>query len=150
MAKKIFDKITSSNSALMSSDLTADEKKQLYAHMAKFDMTESKCYKRFFDKGFAMWEILGVENILRQFLEEHKDKLVKSGKDGDRGYAYVLSLTKETSYAAIREAGLLSTFIRHMETLGMCGNTVYKRFQNPDWKAYELRGIKSILSTFNP
>lgn len=147
MTKEILDKITSPNMCLTSSDMTAEEKKHLYAHLSKYDMKESKCYKRFFEKGFDKWEIEGVENILRQFLEENMSALVESGKKGvDRGYAYVLSLTPETYYSAVRESGLLKKFVLHMGTLGMSSNTVYKRFANPDWQKFELIGIRTILA----
>ena len=60
MTKGIFDKILVPQGILAPSDLTADEKKSLYAEMQDCGASEMFAYTRFFRDGFAQWEIDGI------------------------------------------------------------------------------------------
>ena len=56
MTKNIWKKILDGG-ILSATDITPEEKKQLYTLFDGYGMPKSTCYNRFFDKGFCKWEI---------------------------------------------------------------------------------------------
>ena len=68
MTKNIWKKILDGG-ILSATDITPEEKKQLYTLFDGYGMPKSTCYNRFFDKGFCQWEIMGVSHIQDVFLE---------------------------------------------------------------------------------
>lgn len=68
MTKENFSKILMPQGILAVSDLTPDEKKLLYAEMQKLGSSENFAYKRFFQDGFAQWEIDGILAMKAAFL----------------------------------------------------------------------------------
>ena len=145
MNKNIWRKIKD-NGVLDAKDLTAEEKKQLYAVMDKYGMPKSSCYCRFFDKGFDSWEIQGVTKIIEEFLLT----VVCDNEEGNRGYAYVLSLMPDYDdskfYEMITNLRIGVRLCDYMSERGMTSQmTVRTRFKANDWKPWELVGIGNIL-----
>lgn len=68
MTKEIFAKIAIPQGVLAVSDLTPDEKKQLYAEMQRMGSSENFAYKRFFQDGFAQWELDGILALKMAYL----------------------------------------------------------------------------------
>ena len=68
ISKDIFTKITEPQGVLAVSDLTPDEKKLLYAEMQRLGSSDNFAYKRFFQDGFALWEIDGILALKAAFL----------------------------------------------------------------------------------
>ena len=68
MNKNILSKITEPQGVLAVSDLTPDEKKNLYAMMQKLGSSENFAYKRFFQDGFSTWEIEGIFPLKAAYL----------------------------------------------------------------------------------
>ena len=68
MSKEIVKKITKLCTPLHIDDLTAEDKKALYAVLEKKGFTRATFYLRFFQKGFSEWEIEGTNEYKRQFL----------------------------------------------------------------------------------
>lgn len=153
MNKDIFKKVSNhSSSALEIRDLTPDEKKRLYALMQRNGSSASFAYDRFFKEGFAWWELVGIDNIKKNFLRHHAADLLGPDRDGDKGYAYALSLDDEPGsfYRAILQVrGLADKFKRYMHYLGMLSEaTIIRRFREDDWRIYERRGIRSIIDEY--
>ena len=70
MPKKNLIRIcTAIGATLSSSDLSADEKKALYAKMATMGATDSFTYNRFFKEGFSEWELDGIIAIKADYLK---------------------------------------------------------------------------------
>ena len=68
MTKEIFKKILTPQGILSVSDMTADEKKELYQAMVGFGSSENFAYKRFFQDGFVQWEIDGILALKTAFI----------------------------------------------------------------------------------
>ena len=68
MSKEIVKKITKLCTPLHTDDLTAEDKKALYAVLEKKGFTRATFYLRFFQKGFSEWEIEGIDECKHQFL----------------------------------------------------------------------------------
>lgn len=68
MTKEIFKKILIPQGILAVSDMSADEKKELYQVMQKFGSSENFAYKRFFQDGFVQWEIDGISALKIAFI----------------------------------------------------------------------------------
>ena len=73
MERHIFSKLESPGGHLEAKDLTADEKRALYALMGKYGLPESTTYNRFFDKGFDSWEMMGVDQCKADFVDSIED-----------------------------------------------------------------------------
>lgn len=151
MLEHQFAKILKRISPLSASDLTPIEKRDLNHLMIENGATAGFTYDRFFQKGFAQWEIEGIENIKRDFLKLHEKDLLEAGAgDGNKGYAFALDKSKGGFWRAISQAdGMRQIFKEYMRERGMNADaTIIKRFTNDDWKRYELRGIDSIIKEF--
>lgn len=150
MTKQIFDKILMGG-VLDPKDLTADEKKDLYATLSEYGMPSSTVYARFFDKGFSKWEILGVTKLREEFL---LTSVCTDGgaveEEGSRGYGYVISLSPDYDdsmfYDVVTRLKTGKALCEFMAERGMASQmTVRTRFKANDWKPWELKGIKAII-----
>lgn len=84
MKKGIIDKITTPDMPLSADDLTADEKKRLYAAMEEQGATAAFAWARFFRDGFATWEILGIRRLQIDYLQYlHCEEKVQIEVRGD-------------------------------------------------------------------
>ena len=165
--KKIFEKVMVPGGILSPKDLTADEKRRLYAVMEERGASGAFAYTRFFRDGFAEWEIEGIWKAKIEYLQQlHTDEKLnidvrltetRPTPDGET-YKYkhfCFTDGREIAFD-ITSPGDLWQFlgeIRHrihfgeyMARLGMKSQTtVAKRFAVDDWKEYELTGIKQII-----
>ena len=153
MNKNIWRKIKDCG-VLEATDLTADEKKVLYAVMTKYGMPQSSCYRRFFEKGFDRWEIDGVSKIEDEFLltVPCNTDSENEGEEGSRGYGYVLSIMPDYSddkfYQLVTQLKIGISLIDFMAQRGMTSQmTVRTRFKANDWKPWEKVGIARILDS---
>lgn len=149
MTKENFEKIFEGKT-LAIDDLTPDEKKALTARMQSLGMSPSTTYLRFFRKGFDKWEIQGVTSCKDEFLTTAtpQDPSV-ADSTGNRGYGYVLSLSKKDSFYKICKKQVLCAKLHEfMYQRGMSRCTALKRFKREDWKPWELIGIKAVIEDF--
>lgn len=148
---QVFDKIRQGNT-LIASDLTAEEKRRLADLMVRYGATGGYTYDRFFVKGFKPWELQGVDVLEEEFIKAHGAELMGEDEDGDKGYAFALTLDKKPGsfYTAIQKVrGLRGMFFDFMSDRGMLSRTtILKRFTVDDWKEYERRGVNSIIDEF--
>ena len=161
MTKEIVEKITKSYTPLQTDDMSVEDKKSLYATLAKKGFTLATFYLRFFQKGFSEWEIEGIDECKRQFLLltdvsqsllEYVDENDPQMVDGDKGYLYVLAHSNETGifYSCLKRvnAGMCNKFIAYMNERGMSAATVIKRFTTDNWKPWEKEGIRNLLNSY--
>lgn len=127
---------------LVSGDMSADEKKELYALMIKYGATESTTYNRFFEKGFDEWELRGINRCKAEFISAH------IGDDAD--LCEQLLETGAGFYEALPfMSGLRMKLVNFMSGLGMeHRTTIDKRFNADDWKEWERMGIRNIIKEF--
>ena len=154
MTKNIWKKILDGG-ILSATDITPEEKKQLYTLFEGYGMPKSTCYNRFFDKGFCQWEIMGVSHIQDVFLVREKINTddMPEGEEGSRGYGAVLTLSPEYDnskfYELVTNLKIGKRLCDYMAELGMSSQmTVRTRFKANDWKPWELKGIKAIIDEF--
>lgn len=134
----ILDKMVEPNAHLACDDLTPNQKKHLWTVMMRHGASQGFAYDRFFKEGFREWELLGIDNVKRDFLKKHEDKLGEA--DADVGF-----------YDCIGKARLKLAFVDYMGSLGMGSNTVLVRFgknQEEDFKNYERIGIRAVIKEF--
>ena len=168
MQKDIFNKVEQ-GMILMPNDLTADEKKQLYAAMTQYGASEAFAYTRFFRDGFAEWEIEGVWKAKIEYLrllqtQEKVDIEVRctetiQTEDGETyKYRHFYQVDGEERSFDITQPGDFWRFLgdvrrRHhfgeyMANLGMKSQTtVSKRFALDNWKDYELSGVRQVINS---
>ena len=154
MTKNIWKKILDGG-ILSATDITPEEKKQLYTLFEGYGMPKSTCYNRFFDKGFCKWEIMGVSHIQDVFLVREKINTddMPEGEEGSRGYGAVLVLSPEYDnskfYELVTNLKIGKRLCDYMAELGMSSQmTVRTRFKANDWKPWEMKGIKAIIDEF--
>ncbi len=161
MTKENIEKLTTPYTPLGICEVSANEKKVLQSALALKGFTFSTFYLRFFQKGFSEWEINGVKECKRRFLElpevagvllEATDDDDSNALPGDKGYLYVLAQSdgKGVFYDSLKKAkkGLCNKFIAYMGERGMSQSTVVKRFTEDVWKPWEEEGIKNVLQPF--
>jgi len=161
MTKEIIEKICTPSTPLDVKDMSAEEKKLLGEFLAAKGFTTSTFYLRFFQKGFSLWEIIGIEKCKEQFLDMKdvsevllgfEDDDASGDEHGDKGYLYTLAKSQEPGvfYSCLRKArnNLCTKFWTYMLERGMCTNTVLKRFNTGDWKPWEQKGIKALLEEY--
>jgi hypothetical protein len=129
MTKELIEKINAPKGVFSSNDLSVDEKKVLYSIMLSYNATNGFTYDRFFKEGFDEWELKGINMVTDQFCK--KNNIDKSD---------VPFFTLLDEYAGMKEKLYIE-----MGLMGMCRNTARKRFAADDWKAWERKGILSIL-----
>lgn len=170
MDKKIFKKVMIPGGILSPKDMTAEEKRRLYALMEDRGASGAFTYTRFFRDGFAQWEIDGIWKVKIEYLQllltdeklniDVRNTETKLQSDGET-YKW-----KHFCFLDGREISFDITFpgdfwrflgdIRHrinfgeyMAKLGMKSQTtVAKRFSADDWKEYEQTGIRQIIEVF--
>ena len=154
MTKEIIEKIANSYTPLQTNDLSVEDKKALYAVLAKKGFTLATFHLRFFQKGFSTWELVGVKECKRRFLAlpEVKQKIEDSEQNAPEGLP--LSLTDEDNgrfYAALKERGqgLCKKFASFMKENGMSERTTCTRFTSDNWKYWENVGILPLLKAFS-
>ena len=152
---KILDKISTPKAHLVSADLTAEQKDQLYQAMERYGANRSLSYARFFRDGFDRWELEGIDSLCAQFAADHKDELVKAfaEKFDAKGEHEELSVLA-TDYVhrqplhllelcyAVR--GLQSRLFEYLDQSGLSRSTSYVRFPQGNWKPWERVGVKNI------
>ena len=140
MERHIFSKLESPGGHLEAKDLTADEKRGLYALMGKYGLPESTTYNRFFDKGFDPWELMGVNQCKADFVASIDDDALRT----------VLYNTDGGFYRSLPEgSGYRVRLVSHMSERGMVHRaTVEKRFDADDWKEWERRGVRAVIDEF--
>ena len=156
MTKEIFRKITGPRTPIDIKDVSAEEKKALLLFLMPKGFSIATFYKRFFQKGFSTWELIGVKECKRQFLSspEVKRKIEdfyypeqNAPKD------FPLSLADEDNgrfYAKLKEQrqGLCKKFASFMKERGMSERTTHTRFTGDKWKDWESIGILPLLKSF--
>ena len=158
MTKEIIEKICRKNSPLEVNDISADEKKSLAEFLSDKGFTISTFYLRFFQKGFNAWEILGIKNCKKQFLDipevdnllsEYVETDALGNEIGKKGYLTEAAKSEEPGvfYTCLKKAssGLCMKFFAFMEERGMSRTTIIKRFTADDWKPWEQEGIRALL-----
>ena len=161
MSKEIVKKITKLCTPLHTDDLSAEDKKALYAVLEKKGFTLATFYLRFFQKGFSEWEIEGIDECKHQFLLlpdvaqkllDYVDADNPERVEGDKGYLYTLAQSDEPGvfYSCLKRvnAGMCNKFIAYMSERGMSAATVIKRFTIDKWKPWEREGIRHILHSY--
>ena len=161
MTKEIIEKITKLCTPLHTDDLSAEDKKALYAVLEKKGFTLATFYLRFFQKGFSEWEIEGIDECKHQFLLlpdvaqkllDYVDADNPERVEGDKGYLYTLAQSDEPGvfYSCLKRvnAGMCNKFIAYMSERGMSAATVIKRFTIDKWKPWEREGIRHILHSY--
>ena len=161
MSKEIVKKITKLCTPLHTDDLSAEDKKALYAVLDKKGFTLATFYLRFFQKGFSEWEIEGIDECKHQFLLlpdvaqkllDYVDADNPEKVEGDKGYLYTLAQSDGPGvfYSCLKRvnAGMCNKFIAYMSERGMSAATVIKRFTIDKWKPWEREGIRHILHSY--
>ena len=77
----IVEKITEPKTHLECNDLTPSQKKVLFAVMAKYGALQYFAYDRFFKEGFHEWELKGINQIKRDFIDAHRAEIFPDGVD---------------------------------------------------------------------
>lgn len=165
MTKDIFNKILEGGH-LDVENLTPEEKKRLYAKFLRLGMSESCCYKRFFDKGFSAWEIKGMQFLVETFLVKAvpgtddnaatAEAAAADGTDsasrGNAGYGYILMLDKEKQFAefskVIRNLRMVGKFCDFLRPYGMCERTVRYRLDDCDFQPWQMKGVQRCIEEF--
>lgn len=161
MTKEIVEKIAKSYTPLQTDDLTVEDKKSLYAILAKKGFTLATFYLRFFQKGFSEWEIEGINECKRQFLLltdvsqpllDYVDDADPQWAKDDKGFLYTLAHSDEPGvfYSCLKRvnAGMCNKFIAYMNERGMSAATVIKRFTTDNWNPWEQEGIRALLTSY--
>lgn len=144
--KMLFEKLQKPKTHLQVDDLTPDGKKALWAVMMSHGASQGFAYDRFFKEGFQAWELLGIDNIKRDFINTHKDDIFPKGVTPD-----VPLIINEPGgfYRALgMNFGMKKVFTEYMNRLGMGANSVLYKFSSDDWKEYERIGINAIIKDF--
>lgn len=162
MTKENIAKITTPLQSLNAKDISVEEKKSLSDFMQAKGFSVATFYLRFFQNGFSVWEIIGINECKKQFLAmpEVAELLLSYAGDeeqgadkGDKGYLYTLAKSDKVGafYECLRRAntGLCKKFFDFMNERGMSTGTVIKRFTTDNWKEWESNGIKNLLFQFN-
>lgn len=150
----IKDKLTRAKSYLKSDELTANQKKLLIKILVDNGASQSFVYARFFNKGFAHWELLGVDSIKSDFITAHRDEIWKPEQFNsavvDRNCREAKTIPGEFWRAISRCYGLRKSFVEMMRGMGMSYTVVMRRFrEDNDWKKYELRGMLDVMAEYD-
>lgn len=138
MTKENLIKILNRHGHLKAADMPAEEKKRLYLLMEQYGATQSTTYNRFFDKGFDLWELQGIDQCKSSFISQSPHAAECLQKVGSGFY------TRLTDFP-----GLKSNLANYMAERGMGHrNTVRKRFDADDWRQWERKGIWAIIEEF--
>ncbi len=146
----IIEKLTEPKTHLECNDLTPNQKKFLWEVMARYGALQYFAYDRFFKEGFHQWELIGVNQIKREFIEAHKAELFPKDVDTHLLPTIEEMVTgKGVFYRVLGMSfGMKKVFVEHMNSLGMGANSVLNKFSTDDWREYERVGIRSIIEEF--
>ena len=133
--------------------LSQDFRAQLDAAFKTAGCSQSTTYLRLYQKGFDLWELKGINQCVRDFVEKYRKEFYDYNDPDDPTwephYAYVLALDANMDdnrfMELLKRMRLVNTLRHHMSTLGMSESTSHKRFHQPDFKAWERRGALSII-----
>lgn len=146
----IIEKITEPKTHLECNDLTPSQKKVLFAVMAKYGALQYFAYDRFFKEGFHEWELKGINQIKRDFIDTHRAEIFPDGVD-----THLLPTIDEmvngkgVFYRVLGMSfGLKKVFTEHMNQMGMGSNSVLNKFSTDDWSDYERIGVKACIEEF--
>ena len=161
MTKKNVEKISKPHTYFDVSEITNKDKRALLRILIEKGFTQATFYIRFFHKGFDAWEIIGIKECKRQFLNlpdvakaltEYVDTEDPKALPGDKGYLYVLAMSDDPDvfYSCLKKAGrgLRSRFCEFMAERGMGTGTVVSRFSSENWREWEYTGIRQILTDY--
>lgn len=168
--KKLLEKIYTPCMPLSPTDLSADEKKLLYALMASLGATNGFTYNRFFKEGFSQWEIDGIIALKTAFIkwlqtEEklfieirnvggnkwmHFYRIPPKATEGQSFEEHSFDITKPGDFwRFILDISYCRKFAKFMEDRGLKSYlTVSKRFSADDWKEWELEGMRMVMERF--
>lgn len=155
MTKENIEKIFIPNGILGKDDLSIEEKVSLRDFLSPKGISEWTLRRRLYITGFSEWEILGIANIKKRYLElpEVAEALLaykeEDEQEGDKGYLYTLAKSDEHGvfYDCISKVKMCVHFQQFMKDLGMVSNTtVLDRFSQENWKPFELYGIKAMIN----
>lgn len=146
MTKDFLDKITVAYKSGSVDSVSAEEKKEMIAYLSNYGFTVSTFYLRFFSKGFSPWEIIGVTECKKQFLDSVPQTVLEEASCSPE----TLLSTDGAFYNFLKQAhaGFCVKFIAMMCELGMSSGTVVKRFSTEKWKPWEQEGIKALLEKY--
>lgn len=144
MTKKILKILSQSKKNLCSQDLTPVQKQRLFELMVSYGTTQGFAYDRIFKEGFDDWELIGIDNIKRDFLKEHDAEL------GDYERILALAADEKGKFYSILEQtkGLKTKLKDKMFGMGMSLVTCQTRFAVDNWKPWERVGFLHILNQF--
>ena len=170
MTKKLIEKINVPQGVLAPDDLTADEKKQLFALMVRKGASTGFAYTRFFKEGFQPWELDGVTKVKIDYLrhlhtvekvetevrcaetletpdgETYKYRHYYQVEDGERSFDITVA---GDFWRFLGDVKRKTHFSQWMADRGMrSAMTVAKRFSADDWREYERIGIREIFKAF--
>lgn len=122
-------------------DLVKEQREAFFQKMESFEMPRSTTFGRFFKKGFAQWEIEGVDAVKRKFVEAYSLNFPPDYNFlEDKRNFYEILLAFEIP---------LSDFYDYMKQKGMKSSVTIKcRFALESWKAWEKMGIRKILTDY--
>lgn len=154
MTKDIIEKVKGGG-ILSVNDLTPAEKIRLYELFDRYELCQSTCYRRLFEKGFDKWEIEGISKVQNEFLltELCGTDDNGEGEEGSRGYGYVLTqdgkYDRRDFYRMVTDLKIGIKLCEFMAARGMKSQvTVRTRFAENSWKLWELKGVRAILDEF--
>ncbi len=144
----IIEKLTQPSAHLNRDDLSANQKKLLWETMMRHGASQGFAYDRFFKEGFQQWELQGIADIKRRFLNEHLTELFPDGDATQEAIDSICQNDGEFYRTLGRVFGLKKVFTDYMGTLGMGSNSVLNKFSVDDWKDYERIGITAVMREF--
>lgn len=171
MNLKNLKRILQPGNVLAATDISPDDKKQLYKVMQKMGATDSFSYTRYFRDGFDSWEIDGVVALKTAFLEwlQTKEKIFLEvrnvGRSRWRHFYRIPPAPAEGQdftehdfdimqpgdfWRFLGDIGYRKRFGEFMAERGMKSyHTVIKRFSSDDWREWERIGIRSVVEGFD-
>lgn len=152
---KILDKISVPKTHLVSADLTAEQKEQLYRKMECYGANRSLTYARFFRDGFDRWELEGIDSLCTQFIEDYKEELVKAYIEKFNVHGTVAEMSVlMVDYVHCQPLhlldlcyvvrGLQSRLFEYFDEAGLSRSTCYVRLPQDRWKPWEREGVVNI------
>jgi hypothetical protein len=139
-----FDRLFSGKVQHFSSDeIKPKTKTKIFYALRPYGLTKSTFYLRLFDKGFSPWEIYGIRHIKNTFIDAHRTELRRAN-----GGSIQFRDNNGDFFRLLRNAELITVFKDYMLELGMSPNTTTARFSIDNWKPWEKRGLKDIITRF--
>lgn len=124
---------------------TTDDTSLLLAKCQELGMKRSTFYNRANYIGFNQWEMFGIENCLRAYINNYNRSC--KGNDNMQTIELPSSNTRLNLISlryALGNAHRLKDFYRYMDSLGMSYKTTLNRFRSLNFSEWELLGFYSI------